>query len=144
MVKHLPHIIRKLWHNIIHMSTISINGTTYEGNNIVVKNGKVIIDGKDHTPESKTINISVQGDINELKVDACTKIDVKGSCNNLRSGAGDVNCGDVSGPLQVGSGDVRCGNVNGDIKTGAGDVKCGDVSGNVSSMAGDIRHGVKV
>lgn len=52
------------------MSTITIDGNTYSGNSIVVTtNGKIIINGKDVTPDNKEINISVQGNIDELKVD---------------------------------------------------------------------------
>ena len=47
--------------------------------------------------------------------------------------AGDVNCGDVGGSVQVkDGGDVNCGDVEGDVvvKDG-GSMECGDVNGNV-------------
>lgn len=52
------------------MSTIRINNNSYVGNSVVITNGKIIINGKDVTPDSKEINISVEGNIDELKVDA--------------------------------------------------------------------------
>ncbi len=52
------------------MSTIIINGNTYSGNSIVVTNGKVIINGKDVTPDGKevvvlyeVINIDDKGNV---------------------------------------------------------------------------------
>ena len=107
------------------MSTISINGNTYSGNNIVITNGKVIINGKDVTPNSKEINIKVDGDIDELKVDACNKIEIIGDVSNVKTQSGDV---EISG------------NVTGSIQTMSGDVDCGTVGGSISTMSGDIKH----
>ncbi len=106
------------------MSTITINGNTYSGNNIVVTNGKVLINGKDVAPDSKEINISVEGNIDELKVDACNKVSVNGNISNIKTQSGDVDItGDVSGNIQTMSGDVDCGHVQGSISTMSGDVK---------------------
>jgi hypothetical protein len=106
------------------MSTITINGNTYSGNSIVVSNGKVIINGKDVTPDSKEINISVKGDIEKLEVDACNKISVEGSVKNIKTQSGDVDVtGDVDGNIQTMSGDVECAMVGGSISTMSGDVK---------------------
>jgi hypothetical protein len=106
------------------MSTISINGNTYSGNSIVVTKGKVIINGKDVTPESKEINITIEGNIDELKVDACNKVSVNGNVGNLKTQSGDVDItGDVTGGIQTMSGDVDCGSVGGSISTMSGDIK---------------------
>ena len=107
------------------MSTITINGNTYSGNNIVVINGKVIVNGKDVTPDSKEINISVQGNIDELKVDACNKVSVEGSVKFISTKSGDVEV---------------TGNVDGNISTMSGDVHCENVNGLVSTMSGNIKH----
>lgn len=92
------------------MSQITINGKTYYGNNIVVRNGKVIIDGTDSTPESdKIINITVDGDLEKIECDSCTKIDIKGN---------------VSKGVKTLSGDVEVqGMVDGDVSTQSGDVE---------------------
>lgn len=54
---------------------IVINGKTYRGNgqNISIVNGKVMIDGRDVTPDdnNKEINIHIDGYVNELSVDVC-------------------------------------------------------------------------
>ena len=106
------------------MNTITINGNTYSGNNIVVTNGKVIVNGKDVTPDSKEINISVQGDIDELKVDSCNKVSVTGNVKSVSTKSGDIDiAGNVEGSVQTMSGDVDCGNINGAISTMSGDIK---------------------
>ncbi len=108
----------------IKMCTITINGNIYSGNSIVVTNGKVIINGKDVTPDSKEINISVVGDIEQLKVDACNKVSVEGSVKSISTLSGDVEVsGDVDGSISTMSGDVDCGHVQGSISTMSGDVK---------------------
>ena len=58
------------------MSVVSINGKTYYGNSITIKkDGTVIIDGQNATPENKKIiNITVEGDIESIDADYCNKI----------------------------------------------------------------------
>lgn len=107
------------------MSTIVINNNSYSGNNIVIKNGRVIVDGKDVTPEGKEINIVVEGNIEKLSVDACDKLSVNGNVGSIETKSGDV---DVTG------------NVNGNIQTMSGDVDCGDITGSIKTMSGDIKH----
>ena len=106
------------------MSTIIINGNTYSGNSIVVTNGKVIINGKDVTPDGKELNISVEGSIEELKVDTCNKVSVTGSVKSISTKSGDIEVtGDVDGSVQTMSGDVDCGHVQGSVSTMSGDIK---------------------
>lgn len=107
------------------MSTIVINGNTYSGSNIVISNNRVIVNGCDVTPDGKEINIKVEGNINELKVDACSNISVTGDVQTISTKSGDI---DVSG------------NVNGSISTISGDIDCGPVSGSISTISGDIKH----
>jgi len=106
------------------MAKIRINNSTYSGNSIVITNGKVIIDGIDMTPDSKEINITVEGNIDALKVDVCNEIKVKGSVKNISTKSGDVEItGDVDGSIQTMSGDIDCGHVQGSISTMSGDIK---------------------
>lgn len=111
----------------IAMSSININEKVIEttSKNVTIKNGRVIVDGKDVTPESKEIIIKVEGNIEKLEVYACNKVEVKGEVGTIKTMSGDVK---VSG------------NVNGDIKTMAGDIDCGSVSGDISTISGDVKH----
>ena len=123
------------------MSVIVIGGNAYSGNSVVVTNGKVIIDGKDVTPDAKEINISVQGDVAELKVDACNKVSVTGNVGSFSGRTGDVEIsGDVSGDVQTTTGEVSCGAVSGSVSTSTGDVDCVSVGGSVSTKTGDIKY----
>ena len=106
-------------------SKISINGTTYVGNNVKIINGKVIVDGKDMTPDAKNITIHVDGDISKLSVDICDKLSVTGNVNDLSTVSGDVSVG---------------GNVGQNVKTVSGDIKCGNIAGKVTTVSGDIKN----
>ena len=72
------------------MGNIKINGVSYVGDSLVVKNNKIFIDGKEHEIDSKTINISVIGNIDSISADSCQKIYVKGDVNTLKTMSGDV------------------------------------------------------
>ncbi len=119
---------------------IKVNQTSYSGRSVTIINNKVYIDGKDVTPDAKEINISVEGDIEKLEVDYCSKLEVKGNVGSLRSGSGDVICGDVTNGLTTGSGDVTCGNIAGNVSTGSGDVEANNISGSVKTGSGDIEY----
>ena len=123
------------------MSTITINGVTYQGGNSIVAIGnKVLIDGKDVTPDAKVININVDGNVDELTVDYCQKIVINGNANNVRTSSGDVECKDVTGSINSTSGDIEAGNIGGNINTTSGDVRCGTVAGSVRTLSGDIKN----
>lgn len=108
------------------LSTVVINGVTIQGgNNVSIVNGKVVIDGKDATPDAKEISIVVNGAVNRLEADACNTISVTGDVGNIKTLSGDV---DVSG------------DVSGSVQTMSGDVSCGSIAGSASSMSGDIKQ----
>lgn len=103
---------------------ININGKQYSGNSITVNNGKIIIDGKDMTPDSKEINIQVSGNVEKISADYVSKLSVTGNVGAIQTQSGDVDVsGDVAGSINTMSGDVDCGNVSGSISTMSGDVK---------------------
>ena len=105
------------------MSTITINGVTYEGNNISVKKNRVIIDGKELDVDEKNINITVIGNIKSINADAVETISIGGDADTVKTMSGDVRIE---------------GNVTGDVKTMSGDVRCGNIGGKVNTMSGDI------
>ena len=123
------------------MNYININGKviTSKGN-ISISGNKIIIDGADQTPDSKVINIQIDGDVQNLKVDYCERITISGNVGDLQTTSGDVECGNVNGDVTSTSGDIECNNVGRGVKTTSGDVKCGTVSGDVKTLSGDIKH----
>jgi hypothetical protein len=107
------------------MATIRINNANYSGHSVTISNGRVLIDGKDLTPDSKNINIEVIGDVNEIQVDSCNELVVKGN---------------VLGNVSSTSGDIRCGNVAGNANSVSGDIKANRIFGKASSVSGDISN----
>lgn len=101
--------------------SITINGKSFTGRNVVIVNGNVVVDGQ--TVDSGLtgdINVVVNGHVEHLE-NHCGNVAAQ-SAGNINTGSGDVNCGDVTGNVQTGSGDVKCGRVGGSVRTGSGDV----------------------
>lgn len=108
------------------MTQVIVNGSVINGSgNIIVSKNKIFVDGVDVTPDSKEINISVNGNIDTIKVDNCNKFTVEGSVKQISTMSGDVEI---------------TGDVDGNVKTMSGDVDCGNIQGSVSTMSGNIKH----
>lgn len=123
------------------MSQIIINGKVYSGNSVSISRNKIIIDGKVSVEEeSKTINIYIEGNVDQLSVDACEKVMVNGFVNSLSTMSGDVECGNVNQSVSTQSGDVECENVGGNISTQSGDIKAKNITGSVKTTTGDIKY----
>lgn len=91
--------------------------------------------------ESKTINISIIGNIEELDIDYSSKINIEGDVGSVRTSNGNVEVrGNVLKDVKTSSGDVECCDVNGSIETTSGDVRCGKVTGSVKTISGDIKN----
>ena len=112
------------------MNIITINGESHdvEGNNIVVRRGKVLVDGKVIKDGlTGTVKIQFEGDLAYLD---CTSAIVNGTVH------GDVDCtsvivnGDVSGDIDGTT--IKCGDVGGDVDGTT--VTCGKVKGDVDAM----------
>lgn len=104
---------------------ITLNGVTYSGNSLIVSGNKIFIDGKDLTPDSKTIKIDVNGNVDNLEVDYCESLSIKGDVGSCETTNGNVNIS---------------GNVNGNVETTNGNVRCGNISGSVKTRNGNIHH----
>ncbi|EWH19965.1 hypothetical protein [Bacillus haynesii] len=94
---------------------VTINGVTYEGNNITITDNKVQIDGR-------TVECGVTGDV---------KVKIEGSPVKVYSDASVEVRGDVLGDVDSG-GSVNCGNVKGNVDAG-GSIRCGTVGGSVDA-----------
>lgn len=95
-------------------STVTINGKTYEGNNISVRNGVVSIDGKPIT-ETKAMELHIHGNVGELVSDM--SVNITGKVLGNVSAKGSVNCDAVGGNVQAG-GSVNCDDVGGSVTAG--------------------------
>jgi hypothetical protein len=105
------------------MATVMIDGKRFEGDNISIRDGRVIIDGKPHDGE-------VQGVV-EIKI-------IEGVLGRLETDAA-VTCGDVRGDVAAG-GSVTCNNVGGAIKCG-GSVNAKGHAGGTIQAGGSVRVG---
>jgi len=129
--------------NKIRMAIMTINNVSHVGNNIIITNGRVIIDGKEVTPENeKIINIKIEGDVNSVNVGYCQSLSVIGNVDTLGSTSGDIEVSGSAQSISSTSGDIQVeGDVSGNVSTTSGDVQIGgSVAGNVKTLSGDICH----
>ena len=105
-------------------NTISINGKTYKGNDLSISGGKVYIDGKlQHEEDKIDINITVNGNLDTLEVDACNTITVKQNCKVVTCKNGNVIIhGNVEGDVTNKNGNIKCKNILGDANTNIGNI----------------------
>jgi len=103
-------------------SKVTVNGKTYEGNQILICNDSVIVDGK-KTPKEITpeITINVFGDADDVFTTS-GNINVRQNAGNITTSSGDIKCRTVLGSIETNSGDVSCKKVSGSIRTSSGDV----------------------
>ena len=100
-------------------NNMNINGKSYNvaGNNIVVNNGSVFVDGiLIEGGLSGIVKIEFNGDLASLN---CNTVEISGNVQ------GDVKCNTI-----------KCGDVGGDVKGNT--IKCGNVAGNVKGMT--VKH----
>lgn len=103
---------------------ISINGQTFSGNSIEVKDGQIYIDRQKIKTKDTFITIDVVGDVERLKADVCESIKINGNVNgDVKTQVGDIECGNVGGNVKTETGDIHLQHATGDVKTQVGDIK---------------------
>ena len=111
------------------MNRVTINGKTYEaeGENIVVKDGKVFVGGKDVFGEEHggTLTIKFDGPLASLSVD-CGNVSCDDVGGNVEAG-GSVTADEIKGNVNAG-GSVHADRIGGTAHAG-GSVKAGSVGG---------------
>ncbi len=108
--------------------TSTINGKTYKGKNIEIKNNRVWVDGEEQKDsklkEVKNISISIDGNIQSIEISDCNDLRVKGDVGKI-----DLNNGNI---------EIE-GNVENGVTSKNGNIEInGNVTGNVSSVNGDV------
>lgn len=108
---------------------ITVNGITYHGDNVTIKNNQVWVDGirqfDGKEIDEKIINITIDSNIENLHIDNCDKIKITGDCGSVVSKNGNIQ---------------TKGNVHGDVISKNGNIVCRDVNGNVETKNGNIVH----
>ncbi|AEW47077.1 hypothetical protein BCP78_0070 [Bacillus phage BCP78] len=111
-------------------SGININGKSYSGNNIIVNNGQVIVDGvvQDGTLDEK-VTIVVESGVERITSDESIHIqgDVTGNVESSTS----VNCNNVTGNVKAGT-SVNCNNIGGNAVSGTS-INCNNIKGNATA-----------
>lgn len=91
------------------------------GNNVVISNGKVIVDGVVVSSYSgQSVKVVINGDVNKL--DCAGSVEVHGNSGSISCGGSCTVGGNVDGNIDV-RGSITCGNVSGDIDA-RGSVHC--------------------
>jgi hypothetical protein len=105
------------------MASVVIDGKSFNGNNITIRNGRVTVDGvtQDGTLHGVVEVRVVEGVLAKLECDAS------------------VTCGDVCGSVSAG-GSVTCNNVGGHVSAG-GSVRAAGKTGGNTSAGGSVRIG---
>ena len=130
---------------IYNVGRTVINGKAITGSVITFEGGRMLVDGKPFEDwsdsDEKVVNITINGNVDTLDVECCSSITISGDAKKVKTGSGEIKVnGSVSGYVKTGSGDVECGDVEGDVSTGSGNVHCGNVRGRVSTGMGNIYH----
>lgn len=124
------------------MSTITINGNTFttNGRSIVMKNGKLIVDGNTlYGGQDKKINIVINGPVGNVEIDYCDKIELE-NATSVKTGTGDITVtGHVSGDAKTSQGNIRVTDyIGGDVKTSQGNIYADEIKGNAKTSMGNI------
>ena len=112
-----------MFFNKNNFSSITINGKkiSCSGNNVVISNGKIVVDGKVISSEiGNNVIVVVDGNVNKLE--CVGSVEVRGDASYVDCGGSCTVSGEVKGSVNAG-GSVKCGTVEGDICAG-GSVSC--------------------
>ena len=116
-----------------------INGKWYDGTG-----QEIDMNNLAGLKEAKTINITIEGDVERLAVDCCSSITVNGNVRKVNTGSGSITCKDIDGDAHTGSGSIHAENISGDAKTGSGNIRANSIGGKAKTGSGDIyENGVK-
>ena len=125
-------------------SKITINGRTFQGDNIAMNGNDIMIDGKavyDASKESNPapINITVEGNVRSLNIPQCENIEVMGDVDDLETMNGNVRVGgNVNGDVETMNGNVKAHTIKGDVETFNGDVTTGILDGEIETFNGRV------
>ena len=116
-----------------------INGKWYDGTG-----QEIDMNNLAGLKETKTIYITIEGDVERLEVDCCSSITVNGNVCKVNTGSGSITCKDIDGDAHTGSGSIHAENISGDAKTGSGNIRANSIGGKAKTGSGDIyENGVK-
>ena len=113
-----------------------INGIWYDGTG-----REIDMNHLEGLQEAKTINITIEGDVDKLNINGADAITVNGNVGKVHTGSGDIICDYIKGDAQTGSGDIHSDVIEGDAQTGSGNIYVNEVGGQTSAGTGTIYEG---
>lgn len=120
---------------------VTINGQTFTGKNISIRDGVITIDGKVVDPNADQVTTDADGNkvVTKWRV---TPITINGDVGKVQVTSGTINItGNVTGDVNTTSGDIDVkGNVDGSVRTVSGNVTTGAIKGDAITTSGDIAH----
>jgi hypothetical protein len=120
--------------NKMLMNILNVNGKDFEvsGRNIIVRNGKVIVDGKEIVGDlTGDVHVTFTGDLAKLD---CASATINGNVQGNVDGATITVNGNVQG--KVDGATIHCGDVGGNVNGTS--VKCGNVQGKIDALT--VKH----
>lgn len=112
-----------MFFNKNNFSSVTINGKriSCSGRNVVISNGKIVVDGKVISSEiGDNVTVVIDGNVNKLE--CAGSVEVRGDANYVDCSGSCTVSGDVKGNVDA-CGSVHCGAVAGSINAG-GSVHC--------------------
>jgi len=120
--------------------SVTINGVTYTGKFLSINGSSITIDGVTITTgDSKTVNIEIQSNFEDLSIDHVNQIIINGNARDVHSMSGSISVKGHVNDVETTSGSVTCGDVRGNVSAVSGSVRCGHIAGSVSTVTGSIR-----
>lgn len=94
------------------------------GNNIIINNGKIFIDGVEQNIESNIKNITIVGNVNNVECDQ--SLNIEGDVGNVNA-KGSVNCDNITGDVVAG-GSINADDITAHTIQAGGSINADDIS----------------
>ncbi len=86
--------------------SVTINGKRYSGENVVIANGRVYVDGKAQTVQAgPEIKIEIEGAVHTVSTTS-GDVSVNGTVERVKTMSGDVEAKAITGNAETMSGDI--------------------------------------
>ncbi|URQ88244.1 hypothetical protein J8Z28_20375 [Pseudoalteromonas sp. SCSIO 43088] len=87
-------------------STVTINGQSFKGGDVVIANGRVYVDGKAQTVQAgPEIKIEIEGAVHSVSTTS-GDVSINGTVERVKTMSGDVEAKAITGNAETMSGDI--------------------------------------
>lgn len=111
-------------------SKVVINGKNYTGNNIIVNNSEVIVDGvRQNGIDDKKVEVQIFCNVDKIISDE--SIYINGNVEGNVEARISVNCDDIKGDVRAGT-SINCNDIYGDASAGTS-INCDVIKGDATA-----------